>query len=199
MNFLEIAGSRKRNPNWTVIRDVQIHGGIVYDLRKLPITLFKDSSFDGIYSEHFIEHLTKNEGISFLKEMKRLLKPGGVLRTVWPSRDFVNKLLDQKNDLSSNEFVKSYYSVYVVKHEFCPKEYRKERIQDQVAYGLLYQKGEHKHLWYIQELKTALSELGFQNVSECEYGKSTLLKEFNGIEKICKIRQAHSSVIECKT
>lgn len=198
MKFLEIAGSRQRNPDWTVLRDVPVRGGIVYDLRKLPIPFLEDSSFDGIYSEHFIEHLTKDEGISFLKEMKRLLKPQGVLRTVWPSRDFVDILLDPKNDLSSNRFVRSYYSYYAIKHGFCPKEYRKGRIQDQVAYGLLYQKGEHKHLWYVQELKDTLLELGFRNVCQCEYGKSELLREFDNIDGPCEIRKGHSSIIECE-
>jgi SAM-dependent methyltransferase len=41
-------------------------------------------SFDRCYSEHFIEHLELDQGIAWLAEIRRLLRPGGFLRLSTP-------------------------------------------------------------------------------------------------------------------
>jgi predicted SAM-dependent methyltransferase len=43
-----------------------------------------DESFDWAYSEHFIEHLRPEEGIAWLIEVRRLLRPGGLVRVTTP-------------------------------------------------------------------------------------------------------------------
>jgi predicted SAM-dependent methyltransferase len=43
-----------------------------------------DGSFEWAYSEHFIEHLTLEEGIDWLAEVRRLLRPGGLVRVTTP-------------------------------------------------------------------------------------------------------------------
>lgn len=54
----------------------------LHDCRnKLP---FKDNSVDFIYTSHFLEHLNRYNTIKLLKECKRVLKVGGVLRIVVP-------------------------------------------------------------------------------------------------------------------
>ena len=45
---------------------------------------FESSSFGFIYSEHFLEHLTPSLALELLRECHRILKVGGVLRTVVP-------------------------------------------------------------------------------------------------------------------
>jgi predicted SAM-dependent methyltransferase len=45
---------------------------------------FRDESFEWAFAEHFIEHLTVDETVGWLKEMKRLLKPGGLFRISTP-------------------------------------------------------------------------------------------------------------------
>lgn len=55
---------------------------LLYDLRQtLP---FKDESVDFIFCEHFLEHLTPQDGVSFLSECRRCLKDKGVLRVAMP-------------------------------------------------------------------------------------------------------------------
>mgnify|MGYP001263031083 CR=1 FL=1 len=52
------------------------------DLRyKLP---FNDNQFEGIFSEHTLEHLYPSEALKLLNEIYRILKPGGILRLVVP-------------------------------------------------------------------------------------------------------------------
>jgi predicted SAM-dependent methyltransferase len=45
---------------------------------------FEDGTFDYIYSEHMIEHIPWAEGQFMLRECRRVLKPGGVLRVATP-------------------------------------------------------------------------------------------------------------------
>ena len=45
---------------------------------------FEDNSFEIVYSEHMFEHILPMDGSTFLKEMYRILKPGGVLRITTP-------------------------------------------------------------------------------------------------------------------
>lgn len=49
------------------------------------------SSVDGIYSEHFFEHITQAQGIALLHEARRLLKPGGVIRIAMPDLEAMVK------------------------------------------------------------------------------------------------------------
>lgn len=53
-----------------------------WDLR-FPLP-FEDNSVDYIFHEHFIEHLTVEEGQTALKDFLRVLRPGGVMRIATP-------------------------------------------------------------------------------------------------------------------
>src|SRR4051812_32904125 len=60
---------------------------LVWDLRNgLPS---EDASCSFIYSEHLLEHLTAEDGLSFLRECRRALAPTGVLRIAMPSLDHI--------------------------------------------------------------------------------------------------------------
>jgi predicted SAM-dependent methyltransferase len=204
MKFLEIAGNRKRNAEWDVIRDHRVRGGWVHDMTILPIPNIDDSTYDGTYSEHFIEHLTKEQGIAFLKEMYRVLKPGGVIRIVWPSMDFIN-MLNSEDDHSRHPFVEM-YNKYILDREnpFNHPYYRtitdvntinRMSKQKKAALRLLHQEGEHKHLWYVQELVDALKEVGF-NSAQIEPYRSSRLEQFINLDSSDPMRTHHSSVVE---
>jgi predicted SAM-dependent methyltransferase len=53
--------------------------------RPLP---FADASFDAIYSFHAVEHLSPRVSESFLCDMYRLLRPGGICRVSTPDLEF---------------------------------------------------------------------------------------------------------------
>lgn len=48
---------------------------------------FDDNSVEAVYSEHFFEHLSQSEGAAFLRECRRVLRPGGVVRLAMPDLD----------------------------------------------------------------------------------------------------------------
>ena len=196
MRFLEIAASRKRGLNWDAVRDVAdpANGVEKYDLTKLPMRGVQDETYNGVYSEHFIEHLTKEEGINFFKEMFRIMKPGGVIRSIWPPMEFV-EWLRQDEDLDKHPWVQHYYRFYIVKHKFAPKGTEFMRMQDQCAEGIMWQNGEHKHIWRKKELVDSLKDLGYNNVREYKYQQSGL-QAFANIDTPGDIRAFHSAVIE---
>lgn len=204
MRFLEIAGNFKRSPEWDVIRDMRVRGGIVHDMTNLPIPGIEDETYDGVHSEHFIEHLTKEQGINFLKEMYRVMKSGAVIRTIWPSMDFIDLLRSDKN-LNDHPFV-SMYNQYILDREkpFTHPYYRSfasvEEIyrmnkQQKAALRLLHQEGEHKHLWYKQELINTLTDLGFKDAREHPY-RNSRFSSFHEIDSTDPMRTHHSTVVE---
>jgi len=194
--FLEIAGEARRGINWEIVngfRTDKTMDAEIWDMRDLPMKK-PAASYDGIYSEHFIEHIHKYQGINFFKEAFRLLKPGGTLRTVWPKYEIIEWLVGPE-DLSNDTFVNHYYQVYVKKHKFPEEGNEHRRPQEQVALGLLHQGGEHKYLWGEAEMITTLKDLGFSSVQAWPYGVSGRA-DFNGIEKPDVIRAAHSGIVE---
>jgi predicted SAM-dependent methyltransferase len=58
--------------------------GKVYHVDLAQRQPFPDDTFRYAYSEDFIEHLSQRDGITFLFEVRRCLKPGGVLRVSTP-------------------------------------------------------------------------------------------------------------------
>ena len=65
-------------------------------LQRLP---FADGVFDAVYSSHVLEHFAPATAEALLRECQRVLKPGGILRTVLPDletacREYV-RLLDE--------------------------------------------------------------------------------------------------------
>ena len=195
--FLEIAADRPRGLNWTVVNMSDRNGVDNLNLTNLP-TPYSDNQFDGIYSEHFIEHMHKYQGINFFKEALRILKPGGTIRTVWPPYEFVQKLVSDEV-LTENEkkFVEHYHAVYVVKHKFTAPGNSHRSKREQCALGLLHQHGEHLYIWGISEMKTALEDIGFRSVKTCQYQQSSV-PDFKNIETQGMIRMLHSAVIEAK-
>ena len=194
--YLEVAAAKRRGKDWLGVRDVAMDGCQKYDMTNLPMKGVPDQSLEGIYSEHFIEHLFKYQGINYFKEAYRILKPGGVIRTVWPPYEFVEKLVSDE-PLSEKEqlFVNHYYPFYVQRHNFAPKGSEHKSKREQCALGLLYQNGEHLYVWPKKEFIEVCKDIGFTKVEEKLYGVSDV-QALNNIETPCQIRAAHSAIVE---
>ena len=82
---LNIGCGQVKFSGWVNI-DVDPKADLVIDIRKgLP---FGENSVDFIYNEHFLEHLTFEEGEKCLIDFHRCLKKGGVLRIATPDLDY---------------------------------------------------------------------------------------------------------------
>lgn len=69
-------------PGWANLDLDGPPGTVRVDLaHRLP---FADRSVELVFSEHFIEHVTRERGVKILRECVRILRPGGVLRISTP-------------------------------------------------------------------------------------------------------------------
>lgn len=80
--LLHLGCGERLMPGWYNLDISPPHGGIKQDLTKrLP---YLDDSVDHIFTEHFIEHITWDEGVALMKECKRVLKADGRIRISTP-------------------------------------------------------------------------------------------------------------------
>ena len=193
--FLEIAAENPRGLTWEVM-NLATHSGVEKgDATNLPLP-YGDNEFFGVYSEHFIEHVYKYQGINLFKDVLRILKPGGVVRTVWPPYEFVDLLVSEEELTPDQQmFVEHYYNFYIVKEKFSPPGNSHRSKREQCALGLLYQKGQHLYIWSKIEMMNMLKELGYTNVKLMNYQDSSVV-DFKNIDTPGKIRALHSAVVE---
>jgi predicted SAM-dependent methyltransferase len=95
--FLNVGCGTHYHKDWVNI-DINADGSDVinFDIKKgLP---FENKEFDAVYSSHMLEHLSQSDGISFLREMYRVLKPGGVIRIVVPDLEAICRKYLEKLD-----------------------------------------------------------------------------------------------------
>jgi len=113
----------------------------------------KDNYFEGIYTEHTIEHLHHYDDFNMFKELFRVLKPGCWLRISVPGLD---KVLEQYSDGTKIETQGEI--LYETKAE---------------AIWSLTQNWGHLSVWDFKLLSYLLAKAGFQNISEVSYLKGT--------------------------
>ena len=92
---LQLGAADKPLAGWlnTDLHDYGRHDLVYLDARRrFPLP---DASFDVVYSEHMIEHLTYAEGQRCLRECLRVLRPGGTIRIATPSLERLAQLYDR--------------------------------------------------------------------------------------------------------
>jgi len=132
---------------WTNV-DLQNYEGVdlVHDVREgLP---FRDVRY--LFAEHFLEHLTYDEGLRFLKECRASLAADGVLRLSTPNLDWV---------------VRTQYTLG-------PSPDAEEALQACFALNRSFRGWGHHFLYNAATLTATLQAAGFAEVSFHEYGRS---------------------------
>lgn len=66
---------------------------------------FPDESFNYVYSEHLLEHLSYLGGKNFLSESFRVLKTGGVLRIALPDLEFLIRLYQNPDHRAHRQYI----------------------------------------------------------------------------------------------
>jgi len=145
--------------------DIDPKADLQIDVRKgLP---FADNTVSGIYNEHFIEHLNHAEGISFLRECRRVLKPNGILRIATPDLDNIINLYTNDDWNTKSEMVKYGY----------------DWIQNRCEYiNLSLREWGHKWMYDETELIRTGEMVGLNSLERCEWGLSNNQPLFCGLE-----------------
>ena len=119
-------------------------------LEKLP---FKNESYEGVYTEHTLEHLNPFQAIHLLKEINRIIKPNGFLRIVVPDLD------------------------YYISNTFIENENFKHFHTTAESFWNLTQNWGHKNIYNFEILDLLLTELGYFNIRKQQFlqGDSNML------------------------
>jgi predicted SAM-dependent methyltransferase len=124
---------------------------------------FTSKRFEWIIAEHFIEHITFQEAVEFLKESRRMLALGGTLRLSTPDLAiYAAAFFDP-----AQRFYKEHYEVMTSGPGMeANKQFFSSRRADmfnQIFYGY-----GHKHIYDELELRAAAELAGFTKENGCE-------------------------------
>lgn len=116
---LHIGGQEPR-ANWKIL-DIQPGPNVDYvgDIRNL--SGFTDSHFDVIYASHVLEHISyQNELIQALKDIFRILKPGGKFFASVPDLEILCHIFLHKEATKQNRFqiMRMMFGGQMDKHDF---------------------------------------------------------------------------------
>ena len=122
---------------------------------------FTDNSVSLVYCSHMLEHLHKDEAISFLLEVLRVLKPGGILRLAVP--DILIAIENYKQHKDADAFIESIFLC-------APKP-----ISFSQRFRLMFFGNRH-HLWMYdgKSLSELLKKCGFHNITILPSGETTI-------------------------
>jgi predicted SAM-dependent methyltransferase len=145
-------------------------GALVHlDVRKrFPLP---DASFDFVFSEHMLEHLTYDDGQRCLAECLRVLRPGGTIRTATPSLERLARLYDGGE--TSGRYV--HWAVDTLDpevHAYLPG----------VVVNNFFRSWGHHFIYDEATLRHALTEAGFLDIVPARIGESAH-PELAGLER----------------
>jgi predicted SAM-dependent methyltransferase len=161
---LQLGSGEHVHQGWlnTDIHDFRRTKEVVYlDARK-PFPL-PASSFDLVFSEHMLEHLTYEDGLRCLRECHRVLRPGGRIRIATPSLERLIQLYEP--NLSDVQRRYLGWSVdEFVRHADAP-------LPGFVLNNFVRDWG-HEFVYDAQTLRHALEAAGFVDLEEHAVGES---------------------------
>ncbi|MEO8190766.1 MAG: methyltransferase domain-containing protein [Acidobacteriota bacterium] len=145
-----------------------IPGWVNIDSRPLPgvdrvLDVTSGLPFDGVeavYAEHFLEHLSLDDGLAFLAECRRALKDEGVLRLSTPNLDWV----------------------YLTHYQIGRWSDDTESLRDCFQMNRAFHGWGHRFLYNAPSLAAVLRASGFATVRFQPYGESDVA-ELRGLER----------------
>ena len=138
---------------------------ILFADAKKNIPLPNDSA-ECIYTSHMIEHLSKEESVSFLNEAFRVLEPGGILRIVVPDLKLAVNFYVQTQDADT----------FMEKILLAPPPIN--TIKEKIS---LFFTGYRQHQWMYDEksLSKLIKKVGFRKIFICKAGETNILNPHN--------------------
>lgn len=129
------------------------------------------ASFECVFSEHLIEHIDWEQGLSMLEECHRVLRPGGRIRVGTPDLRRVFELFQTDQDERSRRYMEQYAEAFLPPGRRGPAFVANQAFR---GWG-------HKFLHDEDSLETALRSAGFVDVRRLAWGE-TDDERFRGVE-----------------
>ncbi len=137
-----------------------ISGDVYLDLgRRMP---FPDGAFAYVFGEHVIEHLPEGQAQTALRELRRVLRPGGVLRLTTPDLKKIIAIYEDRNPVIPREAYARFLDGETGKRHDQPCQILNDYLR---LWG-------HRYVYDEQDLRARLEAAGFQKVERVEPGES---------------------------
>lgn len=140
--------------------DLDYYPHIDYRQEISSLPMFKDNSVDLIYCCHAFEYFDREEAKGVLKEWKRVLKKGGVLRLAVPDFEAIVKVYLKYKDLGHQGILGPLYG--------------RMKIKTKRGEKFIY----HKTAYDFNSLKEMLKAAKFRNVRRYDWRK-TIHKDYD--------------------
>jgi predicted SAM-dependent methyltransferase len=128
--------------------------------RKFP---FPGGTFDRVYSEHMIEHVSFQSGLSMLIESQRVLKSGGRIRIVTPNLEFLIDLYKEDRSPLQTAYIKWATDAFVRGAPYVAPVF--------VINNFVRDWG-HLFIYDEKALRSSLERAGFVGVITCQLNES---------------------------
>jgi predicted SAM-dependent methyltransferase len=148
-------GSGKRNIPGFIHIDLDDYPHLAYRHNIANLPMFSDNSVDLIYTSHSFEYFDRKEGEQVLKEWRRVLKTGGILRIAVPDFEAITQVyLKYKKDLGHKGILGPLFG--------------RMNIGGKVKNKTIY----HKTVYDFNSLKKVLQSAGFKNIHRYDWEKT---------------------------
>lgn len=152
---------------------------------------FDDNTFDYIFTEHMIEHISYEKGICMLKECYRILKPGGVIRISTPDIQFLVDLFKIEKTVVQQSYIRWTIDKFMPKTNIYSETF--------VVNNFFHSFG-HQFIYDFMTIKNILEKMGFVNIGRCVIGESDykMLRKLEQHKIPDKFNNLETMVIEAK-
>lgn len=163
-------------PGWT---NIDGGDGLWFDAPQhpdvIPLDVFAalaaidDASCDLVYSEHFFEHFTLDEGFRMAREWARVLKPGGVVRVVTPDLTREARMyLGEQLPIDAKTYLTHKRRWLGVRHVAEAKRFLTPAML--LNFGMRLDG--HLFVYDFETLRAQLESAGFESVTREQFGTS---------------------------
>ncbi len=135
-----------------------------------------DASCQYVYNEHVLEHLAVGDGLTFLRECRRVLAPGGVLRVAMPSLDVLIEKSANGTWRNQDWLTRPDYEYIATRAEML---------------NICFHHWGHQWLYDREELHRRLSEAGFVEILDVGLGTSD-------VPELCNRETRKDSLLICE-
>jgi predicted SAM-dependent methyltransferase len=155
---LQVGSGQVRLPGW--LNSDILWGNFYLDIsRPLPLP---DATFTHAFGEHVIEHITERAGVQLLRELYRVLRPGGVVRITTPDLRKIIAIYEDRNPaITREEYARFLDNMTGKRHERACQIFN--------DYMRLWG---HLHVYDEEDLAAKMRQVGFERVARFEPGQS---------------------------
>jgi SAM-dependent methyltransferase len=166
--------------------------GILHQDLRAPLP-FPEETFDAVYASHLLEHLYRSETDAFLSQVRRVLRPGGILRLVTPDLAAIAKEYLRLSGTAPDSAASRMNELLA-----CHPPLRLPPASAYALYQHFFDYHRHFRLFDEAGLRALLAQNGFSSIRRCTRDQSEIiaLEEVEALDSLAP--EAFAMALECR-